>query len=187
MQTNGEHPLPVPMRLHHAARVVRDSGATRKLVEDVLGIPLVATWCESFPHPEVPGERMEFCHTFFQIADGSALAFFQFGSDADYQRYVPKIGSLTGLFDHTALKVSEQDLQELFRRVKEAGDIEYRELNHGYCRSLYIHADGYTLEFASDPPNVHAINAARLGSARADLQGWLAGERRSTNDVRADV
>jgi len=186
MQASSQHALPVPMRLHHAARITRDSGATRRLVEDVLGIPLVATWCESFPHPEMPGKQFEFCHTFFQIADGSSLAFFQLGSEEDYQQSVPKLGAHTWRFDHTALKVSEGDLKELVRRVKEAG-VRYEEVDHGYCSSLYVIAEDYTLEFATDPPNVHNIMASRLETARADLDRWLAGARSSNNNVRTDA
>ena len=35
-----------PNRLHHAAWVTLDSEATRHFYEDVLGVPLAATWCE---------------------------------------------------------------------------------------------------------------------------------------------
>ena len=36
----------LPERLHHNAYVVEDQEANRRFLEDVLGIPLVATWCE---------------------------------------------------------------------------------------------------------------------------------------------
>ena len=36
----------LPERLHHHAYVVKDQEANRRFFEDVLGIPLVATWCE---------------------------------------------------------------------------------------------------------------------------------------------
>jgi catechol 2,3-dioxygenase-like lactoylglutathione lyase family enzyme len=35
-----------PRRLHHAAWVTRDQEATRHFYEDILGLPLVATWAE---------------------------------------------------------------------------------------------------------------------------------------------
>src|SRR5262245_35602817 len=35
----------LPLRLHHNAYVVKDHEANRHWLEDVLGIPLVATWC----------------------------------------------------------------------------------------------------------------------------------------------
>src|SRR5262245_15567462 len=64
-----------PRRLPHAAWVTRDSEATRHFYEDVLGLPLVATWVERSPMPS--GATREYVHTFFAFADGGALAFFQ--------------------------------------------------------------------------------------------------------------
>jgi glyoxylase I family protein len=179
-----------PMRLHHAARIVRDHEANRKLVEDVLGIPLVATWCESVPHPEKPGVEFNFCHTFYEISDGSALAFFQFERETDYANYMPKLGSLTGMFDHTALKVEATAYDDLMRRLKAADcpDLEsFFELDHGYCRSLYVKSrQGFMLEFTCDPPQVDTINAAQMKSAHASLQRWLSGDHSTNNDIRHD-
>ena len=36
----------LPSRLHHTAGVTRDLEATRHFYEDLLGLPLIATWCE---------------------------------------------------------------------------------------------------------------------------------------------
>jgi len=36
----------LPSRLHHTAYVSKDLEATRHFYEDILGFPLVATWCE---------------------------------------------------------------------------------------------------------------------------------------------
>src|SRR5215813_8755824 len=62
----------LPLRLHHNAYVVKDHEANRRFLEDLLGIPLVATWCEKSKNAET-GDEIEFCHTFFGLADGSAL------------------------------------------------------------------------------------------------------------------
>jgi len=61
-----------PRRLHHAAWVTRDMEATRHFYEDVLGLPLVATWAERAPLGG--GNVREYVHTFFAFADGGALA-----------------------------------------------------------------------------------------------------------------
>lgn len=37
----------LPSRMHHHADVTRDMAATRTFYEDLIGLPLVATWCES--------------------------------------------------------------------------------------------------------------------------------------------
>ena len=36
----------LPSRLHHTAYVTKDLEATRRFYEDVIGLPLTATWCE---------------------------------------------------------------------------------------------------------------------------------------------
>lgn len=175
-----------PIRLHHAARVVADHEANRRLIEDVLGMPLVATWCEKVPHPEFPGKEFEFCHTFYGLADGSALAFFQFADRSDYDNYAPRLGTLTGMFDHTALKVGNAGYADLIRRAEAAG-IKHFEHDHGYCRSLYVPSDqGYMLEFTCDSPHVGEINARQAKTAHQDLARWLAGDRTPNNDVRHD-
>jgi len=74
---------------------VRDHEVNRRFFEDVLGIPLVATWCEKNFSTEMQKE-IEFCHTFFGMEDGSALAFFQFADPEMYEltraEKPPKIG-----------------------------------------------------------------------------------------------
>src|SRR4051794_3280935 len=73
----------LPERLHHNAYVVKDQEANRRFLEDLLGIPLIATWCEKSWRAELSRE-VEFCHTFFGLADGGALAFFQFADPEIY-------------------------------------------------------------------------------------------------------
>src|ERR1041384_8152469 len=63
----------LPSRLHHTAYVAVDLEKTRAFYEDVIGLPLVATWCES---DELFGEVRTYCHCFFGLEDGSARAFF---------------------------------------------------------------------------------------------------------------
>ena len=59
------------------------------------------------------------------------------------------------------------------------------EIDHGYCRSLYvIDPNDLILEFVVDPPDVEALNAAKRGTAHADLARWLRGDHRPNNDIR---
>src|SRR5262245_33822675 len=69
-----------PLRLHHHAFAVKDQEVNRRFMEEVLGIPLVATWCERVFRPDV-GREVDYCHTFYELADGGALAFFQFADE----------------------------------------------------------------------------------------------------------
>src|SRR5580693_6221260 len=78
----------LPIRLHHNAYVTRDQEKTRQFYEEVIGMPLVATWCES---DELFGKVRTYCHTFFGMADGGALAFFQFENPSDQEEFGPKM------------------------------------------------------------------------------------------------
>ena len=70
-------PHRISTRLHHTAYVSSNLEATRQFYEDLIGLPLMATWCES---DKLFGAERTYCHCFFGLADGSALAFFQFAA-----------------------------------------------------------------------------------------------------------
>ncbi len=57
----------LPSRLHHTAYVTRDLERTRAFYEDLIGLPLLATWCES---DMLFGAMRTYCHVFFGLADG---------------------------------------------------------------------------------------------------------------------
>ena len=78
----------LPSRLHHTAYVSKNLEATRQFYEDVIGLPLMAAWCES---DELFGSERTYCHLFFGLGDGSALAFFQFARAEDQALFGPKM------------------------------------------------------------------------------------------------
>jgi glyoxylase I family protein len=173
---------PLAQRLHHNAFVTKDQGATRAFYEDILGFPLVATWAES---DELFGAVRTYCHTFFGLADGSALAFFQFADEADQRQFDPELAPSP--FRHIALKVDADGQAELQRRLEEA---EWKPdgtyvLEHGYCRSLYTEdPNGMLLEFTVDVPEVDQIAEARAADAHETLRRWLAGDHTGNNSYR---
>jgi catechol 2,3-dioxygenase-like lactoylglutathione lyase family enzyme len=172
----------LPSRLHHTAYVSRDLEATRRFYEDVLGLPLVATWCES---DELFGKLRTYCHVFFGLGDGSALAFFQFANPEDAELFGPRMPPTP--FHHIALHVSPEAQSDIERRLKGAG---YREpesfvLEHGYCRSVYVtDPNGMIVEFTCDHPDAARINAQRRTDAHSELRRWLAGNHTSNNMFR---
>jgi catechol 2,3-dioxygenase-like lactoylglutathione lyase family enzyme len=172
----------LPNRLHHTAYVSRDLEATRRFYEDVIGLPLLATWCES---DLLFGKERTYCHVFFGLADGSALAFFQFADASDAAEFGPPMPPSP--FHHVALHVDRATQDAIARRLEEAG---YREpqtfvLEHGYCRSVYVvDPNGMIVEFTLDHPDVTRINEVRRGDAHAELRRWLAGDHRSNNMFR---
>jgi catechol 2,3-dioxygenase-like lactoylglutathione lyase family enzyme len=169
----------LPSRLHHTAYVVRDQRATRHFYEDLIGLPLVATWTEA---DVLFGAERVYCHTFYGLADGGALAFFQFASPEDYEEFGPRFRPTP--FIHIALKVDAEAQRQIQDRLRAAG-WENFILEHGYCRSLYAtDPDGMIVEFAVDHPDAEAINALRRRTAAVDLERWLAGDYCSNNRYR---
>ena len=172
------HATHLPQRLHHHAFVVRDQEATRHFYEDVLGMPLVATWCEQ---ENVRGRERTYCHTFFELADGSALAFFQFLEPADYDELA---SNDPGTLNHVALAVDAEGQRAITERL-DANGVRHRVVEHGYCRSLYVSdPDNLTVEFTCDAPDVAAINAKRRADAHDELRRWLAGDHTPNNNLR---
>jgi catechol 2,3-dioxygenase-like lactoylglutathione lyase family enzyme len=170
------------MRLHHNAFITDDQEATRKFYEDVIGMPLVATWAEK---DVLFGAERTYCHTFFALADGSALAFFQFADPADQDLF--KTAFEPSPFRHIALAVDQDTQDQIRKRIAEAGITEPDTfvLEHGYCVSLYVtDPNGLLLEFTVDHPDAERINEVRKVSAREDLARWLAGDHTSNNTYR---
>ncbi|MEZ0236600.1 MAG: VOC family protein [Methylophilaceae bacterium] len=168
-----------PMRLHHLAVVVRDQERNRRFLEDVLGFELVATWAERVKMEDV-GEQ-SFCHTFYELEDGSALAFFQFENEEVYRRCQAKVGPEVTRFNHVAIRVGAQRLAGLKQRLIETGS-PWREVDHGYCLSLYTRSpDGLELEFTVDHPDAEQMKKKRKSTAHDDLARWLAGDHQPNN------
>ena len=163
----------IPSRLHHTAYVSKDLEATRRFYEDLLGFPLIAAWCES---DELFGAVRTYCHCFFGIGDGSALAFFQFEKPEDQELFGPQMPATP--FHHIALKCDAETQNQVKERLAAAG---YQEpdsfvLEHGYCTSL--------VELTVDAPNADRIVADRRNDAHSELKRWLAGDHRSNNLYR---
>jgi glyoxylase I family protein len=172
-------------RFHHIAMVVQDQERNRAYVEDVLGIPFVATWAER-SHIGDFGEQ-NFCHTFYELEDGSALAFFCFESPEMYEACRPEVPAKVTMFDHISMKVSTDHYTAMRERLITAGALT-RETDHGYCKSLYTRSpDGWLFEFTLDPADEEEMKRDKAKRARADLDRWLAGDRTNTNDYRAGM
>jgi catechol 2,3-dioxygenase-like lactoylglutathione lyase family enzyme len=134
--------------LHHSAYRCRDSEQTRRFYEDFLGLPLV----EALPiHTTQTGRGANVLHTFFAMADGSCLAFFE-APDEPFEFKDQRDFDL-----HIALTVDEETLKDMFEQGKTAG-IETRGVSdHGFCRSIYFRdPNGYVVELTTpvgEPPS----------------------------------
>ena len=163
-------------RLHHAATPVFDQEVNRHFIEDLIGLPLVATWCEE--SATTPG--MTFCHTFYELDDGSALAFFQMDVPHDREFLIGK----TNRYNHVALHADVVTQEAIHERLLAEG-YPHMIQDHGYVRSLYVTSpDGLEIEIAVDPANVQEIREKRAADARTELARWLAGDHSTNNDWR---
>jgi catechol 2,3-dioxygenase-like lactoylglutathione lyase family enzyme len=180
-QSNGER---LPARLHHTAYVTRDMEATRKFYEDVIGLPLMSTFCEK---DELFGAERTYMHTFFGLADGSALAFFQFADPGDQEQFGPKMPFSP--FHHIALFVDKKTQDEIEGRLKAAGykEPEHFVLEHGYCRSVYAtDPNGMIVEFCCDDDSAVKDQGKWRNKAHAEMKRWLAGDHSSNNNYRRE-
>ncbi|MBI1252240.1 MAG: VOC family protein [Alphaproteobacteria bacterium] len=172
----------LPSRLHHTAYVTNDMEATRKFYEDVIGLPLMATFCEK---DELFGAERTYMHTFFELGDGSALAFFQFADPADQAQFGPQMPFTP--FHHVALNVDKDAQAVIEARIKAAGYTEpgHFVLEHGYCRSVYVtDPNGMIVEFCCDDEAAARDAPARRAKAHAELKRWLAGDHTVNNTYR---
>jgi glyoxylase I family protein len=167
-------------RLHHHAIRTKDMAMTRHFYEDLLGLPLVGTWKEGFD-PKL-NRPSPYLHCFFELGDGSALAFFYFapGGRAD-----PPLMPQDGLDHHIALAVDSFDVVTEMKQRLDAHGYPCALMDHGYCYSLYMRdPNGMLVEIAGDPPDGVRITEEAAAHARAELKKWEAGDYSINNTYR---
>ncbi len=153
-------------KLHHSAYRCRDSEQTRRFYEEFLGLRLAGAL---EINETKSGRKTDTLHTFYELDDGSYLAFFEapdmafeFKRQHDYDL-------------HIALEVEEPALEQMLAKGKEKG-IETRGISeHGFIRSIYFRdPNGYVVELtARTSDHAHAMDPATNG-ARARLDQWSA-------------
>src|SRR6201991_1833096 len=120
------------------------------------------------------GERVELAHALYELADGSALAFFQIKGPVQ-----PTVWRAVQqpIYVHIALRVEKLALSELERNLQLAG-ISSAVRDHGYCQSLYVRdPNGLLLEFTYDRPDASTMTEEVTQSAHADMHRWVQGNR----------
>ena len=157
-------------RLHHNAYRCRDSEETRTFYEGFLGLRLAGT----LEIKETKsGRRTETLHTFYELGDGSYLAFFE-APDMPFEFKAQHDYDL-----HIALEVEAETLQSMLAKGKAAG-VETRGVSdHGFIHSIYFRdPNGYVIELAAKTPaHESAMNPATNG-AREKLARWTASKQR---------
>ena len=150
--------------LHHNAYRCRDSEETRRFYEGFLGLPLV----KAFEITETKtGRQTRVLHSFYQMGDGSCLAFFE-APDQPFEFKKQQDFDL-----HIALEVDQETLQSMFARGKAQG-IETRGISdHGFIQSIYFRdPNGYVIELAARTGSDDVPLAEKRNSARQALDAW---------------
>ena len=153
-------------KLHHNAYRCRDSEETRRFYEDFLGLPLA----ESLEIGETKtGRKTSALHTFYQLDDGSFLAFFE-APDMPFEFKKQHDFDL-----HIALEVEPDVLPSMLEKGRAAG-IETRGISdHGMIHSIYFRdPNGYVIELTAKMPQHDAAMDRRINDARAKMDRWQA-------------
>ena len=177
-----KQPAPISSILHHNAYVTRDMEAVRRFYEEIIGMPLVATWCEQ---TQLFGKERTYVHCYFQLGEsGECLAFFQFADPDDDREFGPELQP-SG-FRHIAMKVDQATQDGIIERLKAANysEPEMYILDHGYCYSVYVFdPSGLLIEYTVDHPDVESIKVEQAARAHAELERWLAGNHAPNNNA----
>lgn len=155
--------------LHHFAYRCRDAEETRRFYEDVLGLPL--THVIKMDHVPSTGEFCPYVHVFFQMGDGSYIAFFDLGDDV---KPAPSPNTPSWV-NHLALELeTEEELVAAKKRLQAAGVEVLGVTDHHIIHSIYFFdPNGIRLELTVKA--IEDVEMKQLGSnAREELDGWTA-------------
>ncbi|HTV88891.1 MAG TPA: VOC family protein [Stellaceae bacterium] len=144
--------------LHHNAYRCRDSEETRQWYEDFLGLPLVSAF-------EIDEGRA--LHSFFQMADGSCLAFFEApGRPFDFK-------TQDALDLHIALGVDYGHFEAMLAKGRAEGREVRGPVDHGFVRSIYFRdPNGYIVELTTSTGVHQEIMDPALSKPHEALARW---------------
>lgn len=160
---------PVPIHgLHHFAWRCRDAEETRHFYEDLLGLPLVHV----IRSDNVPstGEYCPYVHIFFQMRDGSYMAFFDLGDDVA----AAPSSNTPAWVNHIALRVgSVAEVEQAMARLQAAGVEVIGVTDHHIIKSIYFFdPNGLRVELTTPTvPDDHMQAVAR--TAHGELARWV--------------
>ncbi len=161
------HPVPI-QKLHHFAYRCADAEETRQFYEDLLGLPLVhVIRADNVPST---GEYCPYVHIFFEMRDGSYIAFFDLG---DGQSSEPSPNTPAWV-NHLALEVeSVEALMAAKQRLVDAGVDVIGPTDHGIVRSIYFFdPNGIRLELTVRTNDQELLSPQARTNARRAVDAW---------------
>lgn len=155
-------------KLNHVAYRCRDAGETKAFYCDVLGLELAHVITQD----RVPStqEFAPHCHLFFEMADGSWVAFFDLVDERSIDQEANPDWA-----QHLALEVESIEALELAHKNLMAHDVDVLgPIDHGFIRSIYFYdPSGHRLELAAR--TVEAGDLERFAAEAPDLLAdWTA-------------
>ena len=165
-------------KLFHFAYPCRDAEETRAFYEDLLGLPM--TSCVKVAAVPSTGEAGPYLHIFFEMKDGSYLAFFDLGTGE-----LPKPSPNTPKWvQHFAMEVPTMDDVKAMRdRLKAAGVEVLGVVDHHFIQSIYFFdPNGLRLEITArtEPPGYVEAQKRDAHQALKDWQKFKAERRLAT-------
>ena len=169
--TESDQATPPQPALHHVAFACRDLDETHAFYGEVLGLELV--------HTEVAqGPDGYFRHVFYDLGDGSALAFFDLHGVGEPDPLRTAISEDLGLplwVNHLALRTDADRQAALVARLADAGHEPVMDIDHGWCHSVYFRdPNGIVVELCRDTPGM-PIDPQRADELRVEpveVGGW---------------
>lgn len=151
-------------KLHHNAYRCRDSEQTRRFYEDFLGARLAGSLEIKTTKT---GRDVSVLHTFYEMDDGSYLAFFE-DPDTPFDFKEQRDFDL-----HIALEVEQETLEPMMQKGEAAG-IETRGIaDHHFVQSIYFRdPNGYVIELTARQPNHDELMDPAKNRAREILDRW---------------
>jgi catechol 2,3-dioxygenase-like lactoylglutathione lyase family enzyme len=140
-----------PTGLHHVAYACKDVEATRHFYEDLLRFPLVHTEVTRIPDTE-----SFFRHLFFDMGDGTCIAFFEMHQMGEQDGWRSDISTGNGLpvwVNHIAFAADSERQEEARAALAAANVHPIMDVDHGWCHSqYYLDPNGIMVEFCRDTP-----------------------------------
>ena len=165
--------------LHHFAYRCRDAEETRHFYEDILGLPLAHVI--KADHVPSTGEYCPYVHVFFEMRDGSYIAFFDLGDDT---AALPSPNT-PAWCNHLALRMNNVgEVLEAKKRLEQAGIDVVGVTDHGFVQSIYFFdPNGIRLELTTETLAEGEADEFKA-SAHDELAAWSrekAGRARQPN------
>ncbi len=131
--------------MYHFAFPARDAEETRHFYEDILGLPLVN--CMMSEKVPSTGEEAPYVHFFFELMDGSYIAFFDLGKD----EFPAPSPNTPDWVQHFAIETeSVENVAAMQKRLEENGVECIGVVDHGFLKSVYFFdPNGLRLEITS--------------------------------------